>query len=76
MEVRPLSLKIIKSSAINDVVKANFSKSATVGNLKKTMCERMGLNVDDVRIWDYHAFSKYPVLLSHTAANIPHIQTA
>ncbi|KAH3766750.1 Ubiquitin carboxyl-terminal hydrolase 10 [Pelomyxa schiedti] len=53
VEVRPLTLGIVKSSDDEDKMVAQFSKMDTVGNLKKTMCERMGLEPDNVHVWDY-----------------------
>eukprot|EP01114_Cavostelium_apophysatum_P023239 TRINITY_DN8699_c0_g1_i3.p1 TRINITY_DN8699_c0_g1~~TRINITY_DN8699_c0_g1_i3.p1 ORF type:complete len:802 (-),score=231.36 TRINITY_DN8699_c0_g1_i3:76-2481(-) len=62
VEVRPLSLKVSKSSAMTDVVTVNFSKADTIGHFKKAMCAKLGLNEDDVRVWDYHGNSKYKLL--------------
>lgn len=62
VEVRPLALKVAKSSSINDFVAANFSKADTVEYFKKVMCQRMGLNPDNVRVWDYHAQNRYKLL--------------
>lgn len=62
VEVRPLALKVAKSSSINDFVGANFSKADTVEYFKKVMCQRMGLNPDNVRVWDYHAQNRYKLL--------------
>ena len=39
-----------------------FSKTATVREVKKVMCERMGLKEDDVRLWDFHKDNKLKIL--------------
>lgn len=62
VEVRPLSLKVCRSSKPTEFIPATFSKSATVGQFKEIMCKRMELNTDDVRVWDYHANNKYKLL--------------
>lgn len=62
IEIRRLYLKIYKSSDLNHFETASFSKSDTVGYLKQTMCTRMGLNPEDIRVWDYHANNKYKLL--------------
>ncbi|KAH3766726.1 peptidase C19 family protein [Pelomyxa schiedti] len=54
VEVCPLTLKIVKSSDPASPIRCCFSRIATVGNLKRTMCEALGLDPDNVRIWDYH----------------------
>jgi len=59
VEVRPLSLKVFKSSDSGNYVNATFSKTDTIGYFKEKMCEKMGLNPDNVRVWDYHAMNKY-----------------
>jgi len=62
IEVRLLSLRVHKSSSINDSIVVNVSKSTTIGQFKKDMCAKFGLNEDDVRVWDYHANNKYKLL--------------
>lgn len=62
VEIRPLTLKVCKSSAISTFSTVTFSKSETVGGFKTKMCQQMGLNPEDVRVWDYHAFNKYKLL--------------
>lgn len=62
VEVRPLQLKVCKSSAITEYINASFSKSDTVGTFKKVMCQKMNLDPEQVRVWDYHANSKYKLL--------------
>lgn len=62
VEIRPLALKVCKSSAINDFLNVSFSKTDTIADLKRVMCERLGLNVDDVRVWDFYNMSKYKML--------------
>jgi len=62
VEVRPLALKVAKSSNLSEFIPANFSKADTVEYFKKVMCQRMGLNPENVRIWDYHANNKYKLL--------------
>lgn len=62
VEVRPLSLKVCRSSKPTDFIPATFSKSSTVGQFKEIMCKKMELNPDDVRVWDYHANNKYKLL--------------
>ncbi len=64
VETRPLALKIFKSSALSEAQGINvlFSKVDTIGYLKKIMCARVGLNENDVRIWDFHAMNRYKLL--------------
>ena len=62
MEVRPLTLKVCKSSATQDSITVTVSKSETVGDFKATMCKKLDLNPEDVRVWDYHAFNRFKVL--------------
>lgn len=38
------------------------SKGAKIKEVRNTMCEKMGLNVDDVRMWDYHNDQKLKIL--------------
>ncbi|KAH3731669.1 Peptidase C19, ubiquitin carboxyl-terminal hydrolase 2 [Pelomyxa schiedti] len=55
VELQPLRLHIAKSSDTTASVLAYFSRIDTVGHLKKTMCERMGLEPDNIHVWDYHS---------------------
>ncbi|KAH3763353.1 ubiquitin carboxyl-terminal hydrolase 15 [Pelomyxa schiedti] len=57
VELQPLRLHIVKSSDTTASVLAYFSRIDTVGHLKKTMCERMGLEPDNIHVWDYHGGS-------------------
>ncbi len=54
VETHPYKLFFLKSSDPTTVVTAHFSKAAKIKEVRNTMCEKMGLNVDDVRMWDYH----------------------
>ena len=38
------------------------SKGAKIKEVRNAMCEKMGLNVDDVRMWDYHNDTKLKIL--------------
>jgi len=62
VEVRPLCLRILKSSDSSKEVRAVFSKADTVETLKKEMCESMQLDPDNIRVWDYHGGSKLKLL--------------
>jgi len=62
VEVRPLRLKVFKSSDMQHGVWATFSKIDTVGKFKTTMCEIFGLKEEDVKVWDYYNSRKYKVL--------------
>lgn len=62
VEIRPYTLKILKSSDIQTQVLGYFSKVDTVGTLKTKMCAQLGLNPDNIRVWDYHSFSKFKLL--------------
>ena len=62
VEVRPLTLKVCKSSSMQEFVTATFSKADTVGYFKEHMCKRMGLDPENVRVWDFHAHNKYKLL--------------
>jgi len=62
VEVRPLQLKIYKSSDMDHSEKAQFSRIATVGDFLVTMCKRMKLEVEKVRVWDFHQGSKLKLL--------------
>ncbi|KAH3766725.1 ubiquitin carboxyl-terminal hydrolase 4 [Pelomyxa schiedti] len=54
VEVRPLKLLVLKSSDPAQCIRCCFSKVTTVGHLKRTMCAAMGLDPDNVRVWDYY----------------------
>ena len=62
MEVRQLSIRFVKSSDMETIHSSLFSKTATVREVKKVMCERMGLKEDDVRLWDFHKDNKLKIL--------------
>jgi hypothetical protein len=55
VEVRLLHLKFVKSSDKNTEVPASFSKTASVGDVKKKICKRLKLDPTNVRLWDWHA---------------------
>jgi len=62
VEVRPLHLKIVRSSDAYKEVKAIYSKADKVGKLKADMCTKLELNPENIRLWDYHARSKIKLL--------------
>ena len=62
VEVRPLYLKIFKSSALSEVVIVPFSKCDTVRYLRDTMAVKLNVNPEEVRVWDFHGNSKYKLL--------------
>ncbi len=62
VETHPYKLFFVKSSDPGTVVSVHFSKAATIEEVRNTMCEKMGLNVDDVRLWDYHNDQKLKIL--------------
>lgn len=55
VEVRLLHLKFVKSSDKNVELPSSFSKTATIGDLKKRMCKRLKVDPANVRLWDWHA---------------------
>lgn len=65
VEVRLLHLKFVKSSDKNVELPSSFSKTATIGDLKKRMCKRLKVDPANVRLWDWHAryYTPPPVLL-------------
>lgn len=62
VELHGLALKIHKTSDVSNPVTVIESKTTTVGELKKRMCEEMHLEVSKVRIWDYFNQRKYALL--------------
>lgn len=62
VEVRPLALRVLKSSAKEQMIDVTFSKVDTVGKFKEEMCKKMNLDPKEVRVWDYHGSSKYKLL--------------
>eukprot|EP01087_Luapelamoeba_hula_P007900 TRINITY_DN1943_c0_g1_i3.p1 TRINITY_DN1943_c0_g1~~TRINITY_DN1943_c0_g1_i3.p1 ORF type:complete len:1256 (+),score=322.20 TRINITY_DN1943_c0_g1_i3:123-3890(+) len=62
VEVRPLLLKVVKSSDDIVEVQAMFSKVTLVSDFKRIMCRRMKLKQGNVRIWDWHARNKIKLL--------------
>ena len=62
VEAHPFRLRFIRSTDMKTEVTGIFSKAAKIGVVKKEMCEKMGLNPDDVRMWDYHNDQKLKIL--------------
>ncbi len=62
VETHPFKLMFLKSSDPATIVTGYFSKGAKIKEVRNTMCERMHLNVDDVRMWDYHNDQKLKIL--------------
>ncbi|ELR25343.1 Ubiquitin carboxylterminal hydrolase 15, putative [Acanthamoeba castellanii str. Neff] len=66
VEVRLLHLKFVKSSDKNVELPSSFSKTATIGDLKKRMCKRLKVDPANVRLWDWHARNKIKLLTDMT----------
>jgi len=62
IEIRPLLLKVLKSSDMNQHVWVFASCVSTVGQFKSAMCENFGLKEEDVKVWDFYPMRKYKVL--------------
>jgi len=62
VEVRPLRLQIVRSSEMDTTYRGFFSKCATVGELKQTICKKLRMSESNVRVWDWHHRSKLKLL--------------
>ena len=62
VEIHPYKLKFLRSSDMDTIHTGLFSKGAKIKEVKNVMAERMGLNLDDVRMWDYHNDQKLKIL--------------
>jgi ubiquitin carboxyl-terminal hydrolase 4/11/15 len=58
VEVRPLLLKVVRSSAMTQETHVFFSKVATLAQLKAELCRQAQLEPEKVRVWDWHGRSK------------------
>jgi ubiquitin carboxyl-terminal hydrolase 4/11/15 len=66
LDLHPLYLKFVKSSDLESEKVVAMSKHDTIGALKKRACEEIGLDPNDVRIWDYFHKKKYALLENMT----------
>lgn len=62
VETHPFRLQFLKSSDMTTIHTGLFSKAAKIKVVRDEMCKRMGLSVDDVRMWDYHNDQKLKIL--------------
>eukprot|EP01118_Nematostelium_gracile_P016981 TRINITY_DN7131_c0_g1_i1.p1 TRINITY_DN7131_c0_g1~~TRINITY_DN7131_c0_g1_i1.p1 ORF type:complete len:918 (-),score=273.75 TRINITY_DN7131_c0_g1_i1:43-2796(-) len=62
VEVRPLSLKVHKSSTITETIHITISKASKLKDFKTKMCSLMNLDSKEVRLWDFHGSSRYKPL--------------
>jgi len=59
VELYGLELKVYRSSSLNLPVMVTESKTTTMKDFKKRMCEEMCLEPEKVRVWDYFNNKKY-----------------
>jgi len=62
VEARLLTLKVCKSSSIEEFCSIIVSKATTVGEFKTKICQQMNLNPDNILVWDYYNNKKYKLL--------------
>eukprot|EP01105_Mastigella_eilhardi_P015756 TRINITY_DN3606_c0_g1_i2.p1 TRINITY_DN3606_c0_g1~~TRINITY_DN3606_c0_g1_i2.p1 ORF type:complete len:1050 (-),score=255.01 TRINITY_DN3606_c0_g1_i2:68-3217(-) len=53
VELREITVSVVKSSAMTQPVYAHFSKIETAGNVKKALCKLLNTDEQKVRLWDY-----------------------
>lgn len=52
----------MKSSNSTEVVKLYISRMSTLGEFKKIACQKLNLNPEDVRVWDYYNYNRFKLL--------------
>eukprot|EP01119_Soliformovum_irregulare_P010385 TRINITY_DN254_c0_g1_i1.p1 TRINITY_DN254_c0_g1~~TRINITY_DN254_c0_g1_i1.p1 ORF type:complete len:927 (-),score=294.62 TRINITY_DN254_c0_g1_i1:361-3141(-) len=62
VDTRPFTLEVAKSSEIKEKSTVYVSKYTKVGEFKKMMCEKFGLDPLKVRVWDYYQGSPFSML--------------
>jgi hypothetical protein len=53
LDIHPLYLKVLRSTDLENAKFLSISKHDTIANLKKLACEQMGVDPDEIRLWDY-----------------------
>eukprot|EP00976_Prorocentrum_cordatum_P100670 1192320-Prorocentrum_minimum.AAC.1 len=54
VEVYPLVLNVLRSTCPEETREISISQMATVGELKKRLCEEYKIELNDCRLWDYY----------------------
>eukprot|EP01112_Ceratiomyxa_fruticulosa_P013018 TRINITY_DN3637_c0_g1_i8.p1 TRINITY_DN3637_c0_g1~~TRINITY_DN3637_c0_g1_i8.p1 ORF type:complete len:254 (+),score=66.70 TRINITY_DN3637_c0_g1_i8:156-917(+) len=62
VETKPLTLKVVRSTKLNEIHTVRYSKATPVLTLKNECCKMMSINPEQVRVWDFHTGQKFKLL--------------